>query len=72
VARVVAVGQIINESERQTIEYLRDHLAYACTILHNLEIIDNKDIIDIGRVDSMRASQSFTRLIDTIAMWISQ
>ena len=49
-AKVVAVGQPVNESERQAIAYLRDHLSDTFTILHNLEIVDNKDIYEIDLV----------------------
>lgn len=49
-AKVIAVGQPVNDSERQAIAYLRDNLPATYTILHNLEIVDNKDIFEIDLV----------------------
>lgn len=49
-AKVIAVGQPANDSERQAIAYLRDNLPATFTILHNLEIVDNKDIFEIDIV----------------------
>jgi serine/threonine protein kinase len=46
-AKVIAVGQPVNESERHAIAYCRDHLPDTYTILHNLEIVDNKDIYEV-------------------------
>ncbi|MEZ6081079.1 MAG: hypothetical protein R3C56_37065 [Pirellulaceae bacterium] len=37
-AKVIAIGQPVNDSERQAIAHLRDHLPDTFTILHNFEI----------------------------------
>ncbi len=37
-ARVIAIGEPVNEAERQAIAYLRDHLPASYLILHNFEV----------------------------------
>src|SRR4051794_31694682 len=37
-AKVIAVGQPVNDAERTAIAYLRDHLPDTFTLLHNFEI----------------------------------
>lgn len=37
-AKVIAVGQPVNDAERSAIAYLRDHLPDSFTLLHNFEI----------------------------------
>ena len=49
-ARVIAIGQLANESERNAIAHLRDCLPATYTILHNLEIIQGADIFEIDLV----------------------
>ena len=46
-ARVVAVGQPVNEAERVAIGYLRDHLPNNYTILHNFELTQGVEIFEI-------------------------
>lgn len=46
-AKVIAVGQPVNDSERQAIGYLRDHLPSAYTLLHNFEIVQDKEVFEI-------------------------
>lgn len=46
-AKVIAVGQPINDDERQAISHLRDHLPDDYVIIHNFEIVDNRDIYEI-------------------------
>lgn len=46
-AKVVAIGQPVNEAERLAIAYLRDHLSDAYTIMHNFEIKQGVDIFEI-------------------------
>jgi serine/threonine protein kinase len=46
-AKVIAIGQPINEAERQAIAYLRDHLPNTCTILHNFELAFDKEVWEI-------------------------
>lgn len=42
-AKVIAIGQPVNDAERQAIAYLRDHLSNSYTILHNFEIARDGD-----------------------------
>jgi len=49
-ARVIAIGQPANESERNAIAHLRDRLPATYTILHNLEIIQGAEIFEIDLV----------------------
>ena len=37
-AKVIAIGQPANDSEREAIAYLRDHLPNSHTIIHNFEL----------------------------------
>jgi len=49
-AKVIAVGQPVNESERNAIAHLRECLPVTHTILHNLEIIQGTEIFEIDLV----------------------
>ncbi|TAK54869.1 MAG: NERD domain-containing protein, partial [Dehalococcoidia bacterium] len=42
-ARVIPIGQPVNDSERAAIAHLRDHLSDSYTILHNFEITRDGD-----------------------------
>jgi len=42
-AKVIAIGQPVNDAERQAIAYLRDHLPDRYIILHNFEITRDGD-----------------------------
>lgn len=42
-AKVIAIGQPVNDAERHVIAYLRDHLSDSYTILHNFEITRDGD-----------------------------
>lgn len=46
-AKVIAIGIPRNEAERQAIAYLRDHLPANCTIIHNFELLQNKESFEI-------------------------
>src|SRR5260370_38463101 len=46
-ANVIQVGPPRNESERQAIAYLRDNLPANCTVIHNFELVQGKDILEI-------------------------
>jgi len=46
-ARVVAIGQPANDSEREAIAYLRDHLPHTCTIIHNFELKIIRELYEI-------------------------
>ncbi|QDU76843.1 Serine/threonine-protein kinase PrkC [Bremerella volcania] len=46
-AKVIAIGQPVNDSERQAIAHLRDHLPDTYTILHNFEIRRGNEIFEI-------------------------
>ena len=37
-AKVLAIGQPVNDSEREAIAYLRDHLPDGFTVVHNFEL----------------------------------
>ncbi|HLI48823.1 MAG TPA: nuclease-related domain-containing protein, partial [Chthonomonas sp.] len=37
-AKIIAVGQPVNDAERQAIAYLRDHLPLNYTVIHNVEL----------------------------------
>lgn len=46
-AKVIAIGQPVNDSERQAIAHLRDHLPDNYTILHNFEIRRGNEVFEI-------------------------
>jgi serine/threonine protein kinase len=46
-AKVIAIGQPVNDSERQAIAHLRDHLPDSYTILHNFEIRRGNEVFEI-------------------------
>jgi len=46
-AKVIAIGQPVNDSERQAISHLRDHLPDTYTILHNFELRYDREVFEI-------------------------
>jgi serine/threonine protein kinase len=46
-ARVVAIGQPANDSEREAIAYLRDHLPNSFVVLHNFELKQGRELYEI-------------------------
>jgi serine/threonine protein kinase len=46
-ARVVAVGQPTNESERSAIRHLRDYLPDSFTVIHNFELNEGVEVAEI-------------------------
>lgn len=46
-AKVIPIGQPVNDSERLAIGHLRDNLPHTYTVLHNFEIIQSSDIFEI-------------------------
>ncbi|WP_254434404.1 NERD domain-containing protein kinase family protein [Dolichospermum sp. UHCC 0352] len=46
-AKVIAIGQPVNDSERQAIKFLRDNLPDTYTIIHNFEIPQGKEKYEI-------------------------
>lgn len=46
-ARVVALGQPANDAERRAFAYLRDHLPDGYVLLHNFELVRNREIFEI-------------------------
>ncbi|MEP1076082.1 protein kinase [Leptolyngbya sp. PL-A3] len=46
-ARIVPIGQPVNDSERKAIAYLRDHLPSTFTVLHNFEITQGAEVFEI-------------------------
>ena len=46
-AKVIPIGQPVNDSERQAIAHLRDHLPDSYTILHNFEIRRGSEVFEI-------------------------
>lgn len=46
-AKVIAIGQPVNDSERQAIVHLRDHLPDTYTILHNFEIQCGNELFEV-------------------------
>ena len=46
-AKVVAIGQPVNDSEREAIAYLRDHLPDGFTVIHNFELRQGRSIFEI-------------------------
>lgn len=46
-AKVVAIGQPVNESEKSAIKYLRDNLPDSYTLYHNFEIAQGREIYEV-------------------------
>ena len=46
-AKVIAIGQPVNDSEREAIAYLRDHLPNTFTVIHNFELKQGREIYEI-------------------------
>jgi serine/threonine protein kinase len=46
-ARVIAIGQPANDSEREAIAYLRDHLPNSCVVIHNFELKQGHELYEI-------------------------
>jgi hypothetical protein len=46
-ARVIAIGQPANDSEREAIVYLRDHLPNSCSVIHNFELKQGRELYEI-------------------------
>ena len=46
-AKVIPIGQPVNDSERQAIAHLRDHLPDTYTILHNFEIRRGNEFFEV-------------------------
>ena len=46
-AKVIAVGQPVNESQREAIAWLRDHLPDNFTVIHNFELRQGHEIYEI-------------------------
>ena len=46
-ANVVAIGQPVNESEREAVAYLRDHLPDSFTVIHNFELRQGIEVFEI-------------------------
>lgn len=46
-AKVIAIGQPVNESEREAIAYLRDHLPGSFTVIHNFELHQGREVFEI-------------------------
>lgn len=46
-ARVIAIGQPTNDSEREAIAYLRDHLPNSVTLTHNFELKQGQELYEI-------------------------
>ena len=46
-ASVIAIGQPVNESEREAVAYLRDHLPDSFTVIHNFELRQGPEVFEI-------------------------
>jgi nuclease-like protein len=46
-ARVIAIGQPANDSEREAIAYLRNHLPNNCVVIHNFELKQGQELYEI-------------------------
>lgn len=46
-AKVIAIGQPANDSEREAIAYLRDHLPNSFTLIHNFELKQGFELYEI-------------------------
>ena len=46
-AKVIPIGQPTNESERQAIRFLRDHLPEGWLIFHNFEMRQGEEVFEV-------------------------
>ncbi len=46
-ARVIAIGQPVNDSEREAIAFLRDHLPNSYVVIHNFELKQGHELYEI-------------------------
>lgn len=46
-AKVIAIGQPVNESEREAVAYLRDHLPDSFIVIHNFELRQGREVFEI-------------------------
>src|SRR5260370_14530650 len=46
-ARVIAIGQPANDSEREAIAYIRDHLPNSFVVIHNFELHQGVELYEI-------------------------
>ena len=46
-AKVIAIGQPVNESEREAIAYLRDHMPDGFTVIHNFELRQGHNLFEV-------------------------
>jgi hypothetical protein len=46
-ARIIAIGQPANDSEREAIAYLRDNLPNSCVVIHNFELKQGHELYEI-------------------------
>jgi serine/threonine protein kinase len=46
-AKVIPIGEPVNEAERQAIAYLRDHLPASYLVLHNFEIVRDGEAFEV-------------------------
>ena len=46
-AKVLSIGQPVNDSEREAIAYLRDHLPDGFTVIHNFELRQGRNLFEI-------------------------
>ena len=46
-AKVIAIGQPVNDSEREAIAYLRDHLPDSFTVIHNFELGQSHNVFEV-------------------------
>lgn len=46
-ARVIPIGEPVNDAERQAIAYLRDHLPTSYLLLHNLDVVRDGETFEV-------------------------
>ncbi len=46
-AKVIAIGQPVNDAERQAIAYLRDSLPDTFTVIHNFELRQGREVFEV-------------------------
>ena len=46
-AKVIAVGQPVNDAERKAVAYLRDSLPDTFTVIHNFELRQGREVFEI-------------------------
>ncbi|MDH6223630.1 nuclease-related domain-containing protein [Streptomyces sp. MJP52] len=61
-ARIVAVGEAVNDAERRVIAYLRDHAPDDWTVLHSVEIPRNRN--ELFEVDLVLVTGHAVYVID--------